>query len=359
MRPALLALLWATSATGAERCALLVAAQPQAEPAALEAVRQSLGGRCRFEEPPAVRAVLEAFDPPPSPEERTREALARAHARMRRFDVAGMRQALDEARGLAVSAPPTSEGRQLFVQLALQEVELLTVAGQNTGAQVRALRLGLAADPDLTLDEARASPAMVALLQRARVELLAAPRVSVRVESQPPGAGVWASGWRGETPLAIDLPAGPAIVWLARPGYRGHAVLFDAGDSAQVTTELEPLSDAERLRPLVDAVRQAPPDRRRLAALAVATQLRVDAIVVLEPGATAPAIYEAAPRPLVPGPAPAAVPGLASPVPPRRAWYKKAWPWIVIVASAAAAATAVSVGVVYGSGQNVTLTCCR
>jgi hypothetical protein len=146
-------------------------------------------------------------------------------------------------------------------------------------------------------------------------------------------------------------------LWLARPGHRVRAVLFDAAENAPVLTDLEPLSDAERLRPLVDAVRQAPPDRRRQAALTVAAQLRVDAIVVLEPGATAPTVYETAPRPLLSLPSPTVAPGVA--VPPRRPWYKRAWPWLVIVGSAAAAATAVSVGVVYGSGPNVSLTCCR
>ena len=354
------ALLWATSAAATERCALLVASQPQPEAAALEALRHSLAGRCRFEEAPPVRAVLEGFERPPSVEERTREALARAHARMRRFDAAGVEQALEEARSAAVAAPPTVEARQLFVQLALQEAELGAVLGHDAAAQTRAMRLALAADPDLTLDEARASPAMVALLKRARVELLAAPRVHVRVASQPPGAGVWAAGWRGETPISIELPVGPAIVWLARAGHRGRAVVLDAADGAEVSTALEPLSDAERLRPLVDAVRQAPADRRQQTSLAVAAELRVDAVVVLEPGATSPTVYEAvAPRILPTTPPPAAAPIVATPSPRRHPWYKKAWPWIVIVGSAAAAATAIGVGVAYGGGQDLSLSCCR
>src|SRR5438445_9971687 len=161
------ALLWTTtSAAAAERCALVVASQPQPEPAALETLRRSLAGHCRFEAPPAIRAVLEGFERPPSAEERTREALARAHARMRRFDTGGVQQALDEARSAAALVPPTVEGRQLTVQLALQQAELLSVVSPDAAAQVRTMRLALAADPDLTLDDARASPAMVQLLKR-------------------------------------------------------------------------------------------------------------------------------------------------------------------------------------------------
>lgn len=355
------ALSWAAAAHAAERCAILVASQPQPDPAGLAAVRQQLAARCRFDEPAPLRAVLEGFERPPSPEERAREALARGHARMRRFDAAGVLQALADARGAAAAAPPTVEGRQLFVQIALQEAELDAISGRDAAAQVRAMRLALAADPDLTLDEARASPAMAQLLKRARAELAAAPRVAVRIESQPPGAAVWASGWRGETPVVVELPAGPSLVWLARAGYVGRALTVEGAEGARVSSALEPLSDAEQLRPLVDAVRQAPADRRREAVLAVGASLALDAVVIVEPGVKAPAIVEVAPALAAAPPAAvvAAAAGAPSPTRAQRPWYKKAWPWVLIVGGAAAAATGVGLGVAYRGGQDISLSCCR
>jgi len=345
----------AVPARAAERCALVVAAQPEPDEAALEAARRALPG-CELVADPALRGVLEGFERPATPEERARDAMGRAHGKLRRFDAAGVHQALDEAWAAAVELPANAEGRQLVVQLALEQAELAVIE-HDAAAQVRAMRLALAVDPELRLDEGRASPATVALLGRARAEAAHAAPVTVEIVSQPPGAQVWAGGWRGETPLSQALPEGPAVVWLSRPGYRNRALRLTVAPGARVDAALEPLSEAERLRPLVDALRQSAGETRRQPALALAAALGVHAVAVVEASGGAPTVY--APEP----PAPAAVAAdlLVIPAAPSRRspWYKKTWPWVLIVGGAAVAATAVGVGVAYGSPSVPTLSCCR
>jgi hypothetical protein len=229
---------------------------------------------------------------------------------------------------------------------------------KDAEAQVRALRLALAVEPQLRLDAARGSPAMVALLEHARDQLERAPRAIVPVSSEPPGARVWAGVWRGETPVALELAEGPAVVWLWHPGHARRAVLLDVARGASVAATLRPLSEVERLRPLVDAVQQAPRESRRDAVLTLAAALGVDAIAVVDAGA--PTIYRRETYRETPS---AALP-IARNRPvhePRsvRPWYKKAWPWVLIVGGAAAAATAVGVGVGLGTSQAPTLSCCR
>lgn len=353
-RLALVALVWSQAAR-ADRCALLVASQPEPDAAALAQLRASLAQRCELVDDAAVKAALEGFERPAPPEERVRAALARAHARMRRFDAAGVREALEEARAPAAELGPTVEGRQLHLQLALARVELALVEN-DADEQLRAMRLALAVEPDLKL-EGRASPAMVALLGRARSEQARAPRHALAIASEPPGARVWAGGWRGETPLELELPDGPALVWLARAGFQTRAHLIEVAAGARLDSMLPPLSEHERLKPLIDAVRQSFGPARREPALALAAALGVTTLVVLDPGV--PPVEYATDRAAPSVAVVAAPPAPAPSPPPRRPWYKKAWPWVLIVGGAAAIATAVGVGVAYGSSSSLTLSCCR
>jgi hypothetical protein len=174
---------------------------------------------------------------------------------------------------------------------------------------------------------------------------------------------VWVAGaWRGETPLSLELPDGPTLIWLVHPEARTRALVAQASAGAAVTAKLEPVEAAERLRPLVDAVRQTAGGARREAALALAGAIGVDALVVVEPGSE-PEVYGRRPPP--PPAASAPPPLLAAPTlravsPPRqRPWYKKPWPWVLIVGGAAVAATAVAVGVTLGTSTVGTITCCR
>jgi hypothetical protein len=368
VKRAALALAVACAAAGTanadEKCALVVASEPAPNAAALGAARASLASRCRFVSDPELLATLERFVRRPAPEERGREALARAHARLRHFDAAGARRALDEAWAAAGEMHPTTEARDLAAQVRVQEAELGLVQNESA-AGVRAMRLALAAAaPRLVLDEARLSPPLLALLTRARSELAHAKPVGVSVTSQPPGARVWAAGsWRGETPLSLELPEGPNLVWLVRDDFRPYALAFEAGaGQAAAAATLVPTDPAERLRPLVDAVRQTSGGARKEAASALARALDVDALLVVETGSS-PELYA---RSEAATPAPvslrrdAALPlQLRAAAPPRRPWYKKPWPWIAIVGGTAVAATAVTLGVTFGTSTVTTITCCR
>lgn len=346
-----------------ESCAIVVAAQPEPDATALKSVRQKFGG-CRFVADAEMQPALERFDRPPPVEERVRDALASAHARMRRFDTVGVRQALDDARRVASELPATSEARQLMVSWALQSAELAGIA-HDAAAQLRAMRLALSVEPELQLDAGRNSPTMVALLLAARSQRARAQRVGVPIASEPAGAQVWAAAWRGETPATVELPAGPTIVWLSQAGHHSRIVEVNASDGARVKETLAPLAPAERLRPFVDAVRQAAPDWRRQPALALAAAVGVDGVIVVDPDGVAK-LYDT-PPPLAPPPvaSAAATPPPAAPTvaltaaSSRRPWYKRTWPWVLLVGGAAAAATAVSVGVVYGAPPSVSLSCCR
>jgi hypothetical protein len=356
----------AAPSEAADRCALVVASEPAPDAAALDGVRGELAGRCRFVvEDAAARAALERFERPPSPEERARDALARAHARMRRFDVAGVREALDDARDAVSDGSPLVDDRELMIQLALQQAEL-GVIEHDAAAQLAAMRIALAVDPELQLDAARASPPMVALLLRARDQLKRSARVRVSIASQPDGARVWAGAWLGETPLTVELPEGPALVRLVHSGRRGKALQVNVTAGARISATLAPLSDGERLRALVDALRRAPRDARPQPAAALAAALGVETVVVVENGAS-PAVFAPAapsppppPRPAAPAPAAAAAPRLvATPIAPPPPWYKRKWPWALIVGGAVVVVTAVTVGVVVGAPQPAGITCCR
>jgi hypothetical protein len=354
----LLALLLASgSAAAAKRCALVVASQPEPEPAILDAARRQVADRCRFIEDAASRGALERFARPTSPEDLLRDALARAHARMRRFDAAGVHDALDQARAAVTSLPPTTEAQKLVVQVALDAAELAIIE-QDSAAQLRAMRLALAVEPSLRLDDARGSPVMLALLARARGSLERAQRMSIPIESQPAGARVWTGGWRGETPMALELSEGPALIWLSRAGYRSRAVPIDVTPSTRIAVTLEPLSEGERLQPLVDALRLTPRESRPQPARALAAALGVDAVVVVEAGSPTPIVYAAEmPAPAAERISPPARPATTAARP--RPWYKKTWPWIVIAGGATLAATAVGVGVGVGAAPPPTFTCCR
>jgi len=240
--------------------------------------------------------------------------------------------------------------------VSLQEAELALVQNDSV-AGVRAMRLALSAEPGLSLDEGRVAPPLVALLARARAELGRVRPLSVTFISEPPGARVWAAGaWRGETPLSVALPEGPTLVWIARHDYRIRTLVTDIKDGLSLTTALDPIAPPERLRPLVDAVRETAGEARRESALALAAAVGVDAVLVVD-AAVSPALYA---RELAAEPAVATSTRVVGPPPTRRRpWYKKAWPWVLIVGGAAAVATSIGLGVALGSSTTTSITCCR
>lgn len=371
-RAAALALVLAAAPAAAEparpSAALVIGEALGDDPARLDAARARLQRTHRLLDDARTRAVLEGFERSPPAEERTRDALGRAHERLRRFELPAVRQALDEAAKASSELEPTAAGRALAVEVAVKEAELALVAREPDAAR-RAMALALSVEPRLALDPERHPPTLVLLLERTRGAIGAAPRSSLRITSTPPGARVYAGGaLAGETPLTVEtLASGPQLVWISHDGYRTRALRADAGPDAQVSVALEPLDEERRLRPLVEAVRQTDGERRRQAALALAAALDVDAVAVLEPRGDASVIYARVARALPP-PAPlVAAPALAAPAatalapltpPPRKPWYRRGWIWGV-VAGAAVAATVTGLAVYYTSRESLTWTCCK
>src|SRR5437879_3753874 len=125
MKPMVLALaLLVAGAAGADEprrsLAVMVGAPPAPESPRLEAARAALAKTYQLSERPGLRGLLEGFARPPSVEERVRAALDRAHAKLRRFELAAVREALAEAAGAAAELPPTSEGRALAAEVAVR-----------------------------------------------------------------------------------------------------------------------------------------------------------------------------------------------------------------------------------------------
>ncbi|HUS66804.1 MAG TPA: PEGA domain-containing protein [Kofleriaceae bacterium] len=320
----------------------------------LEQARATLGRGCRLLDDARTREVLERISRTSSAEERVRSALQRAHLRLRRFDFAQVQQLLDEARAAAGALPPSAEGRALAAEVGLREAEVALVAG-DVAAQMRGMSLALAIDPALKLDPAREPPTLVQLLEHVRAERGSRARLNVRVETTPPGARLFVAGeWRGETPLMVDLVQGPHVLWLSRDGYRARAERVVASAGVAVEVALEPIGEVERLRPLVDAVRQSDGERRGQAALALAAALGVDSVAVLDAGADAPALYTR-PPPVVPRGA-----ELRRAEAPRpRPWYRRGWVWGTIAGAAVVIGVVAGVAGYYGTPEQVSATCCR
>jgi hypothetical protein len=337
---------------------LVTGAAPGPDAGRIETARDQLRTRYRVVDGP--RDALEGYTVPPSPEESTRDALERAHQRMRRFDLAGVRQALAEAREASTHLPPTDEGRRLAAVVALREAELAIVAKDRPG-QRRAAAFALSIDPALTPDPQRVPPPVVELVAQVRQAIAKQARVRVRVETTPAGGRV-VMGDRSATaaPAEIEVPPGPLVVWGSREGSAPRALWLDKPSDA-IKIELEPLDDAARLRPLVGTLRQAAPEHRRSAALALADALGVDAVALLDADAREPAVYTRRIPALAatPPPAPALVTPPEPPAPPPHTpVYKRAWFWAVLGGVAVASAGAVAI-YYFAQPESVSYTCCR
>ncbi len=355
----LIALCSAHAAAAPSTRAALVLASPGPDDARLAAVRSHLSAHYQLIDAAAVRETLEHFRRDPGPEERVREALGRAHQKLRKFDLSALSRALGEAREAAAGLPPTIEGRALYAEVSVREAEAAALAG-DSAASAHHMRVALSADPSLTLDPARHPPALVELCTRARAELTAAPETGMGVATVPPGVRVFTAGaWRGETPLVLSgLKAGPQVMWFVRDGYRSKAVQRDteqlvptphppgSGPTGDLPIMLESLDDSARLQPLVDAVRRTTGEGRRQAALALAAALEVAVVAVLDAG-DMPVEYRRE-----------TLRALETPLTPRK-WYQRGWVWGVVASGVIVVAVVAGVAGYYGQKEELSVSCCR
>lgn len=351
-RAVLFALAAAAAASAGEppRAALVVGAPPAPPADAIDRARADLARRYTLVDEAEARAVLEGFRRAPSPAERARAAIERAHALVRRFAMDQAFAALDEAEAAARELPPTAEGRALAAEVQVRRAAAALPAGRDAEA-ARAMALALSIAPGLALDPARDPPALLALCERVR-SARAASRVEVAIESDPPGATIAVGGAElGPAPRTIDLPPGPAWIAAALPGRAARAEAIDAAAGARLTLALPPLGPADRLGPLVDALRVAGGEARAGTARALAEALAVDAIAVVEGAGPLRIFSRAAPAPAV---------RLVTLPPPPIPWYRRNWVWGVGAAVAAAVIAGVVLAVVVPPGRDtVGFSCCR
>jgi len=331
------------------RAALVVGAVPGPDAARLALLRTELGARYLLLEDPRTRASLESVVHLPSPAERLGRALVRARQRLRRFDLAGVHDELREARTAAAQMSPTAQARALAAELGVREAELAVVEHDDAAA-ARAMALAISAAPSLQLSPGWYAPSLLSLASRTRAAAAAAPRRRSMIRTTPPGVEVTLGGaLRGVTPFTLDdSPNLPELVWLTRDGYLARAEVLEPG--ADLNVSLQPLGESDRLAQLVDAVRGSEGERRLAAALALASALAVDVVLVTASDGSMPTAYArvSAPPPSLARPpivAEKAEPASPRPLPPsRKPWYRRGWIWGVAAGLIVAGTVAGTVG---------------
>ena len=338
-------------ADAAPTAALVLGAGPEPNEANLRRIRQTLARDFRLIEDPKIRAVTEGFAHAPSAKERVTSALERAHSQMRRFDLEAVRQSIDDAEAATRSLSPTAEGRALAAKVALRRAELAMVE-HDLVEQSRAMALALSAEPSLQIDLERDPPTLAMLAERVRAEQSHAPRASLRVVTDPPGADLYLDGAaRGRSPIEIrDLPKGPHLIWATHAGHSARVERVEVASAAEISLLLPLLDEEQRIGPLVEAVRAARGEDERASALALASSLGVDVVAVLRSTeGDRPTLYRRT--------------ALVSPPSAResnrRPWYRRGWVWGV-AGSVLVTVTTVGLAVgLSGGHDNVSLTCCK
>lgn len=139
---------------------------------------------------------------------------------------------------------------------ALMTLGACEAALSNPGAADDAFRIALTLKPDVNPDEYSMLPEVTRAFQKARAEAGGGAFGALIVDSRPQGVEVLLDGRRflGVTPLDVpDVPAGPHLVVLRRPGYVRRTVRVDvpAGGTAAVSGDEGALDEARR-KPLFD-----------------------------------------------------------------------------------------------------------
>jgi hypothetical protein len=278
--------------------ALVVATPASTDEAAVLKARTELEDRFELSNDAELRSVLERDE---EPIRRAQEALAVARQALRRFEMDAARRALSEAQERAGLLTPTADARALVVEVAVREAELARV--ESRAAEVtRHLGEALSIDPTLSLDRDLYAPPLIAQLAALRTRTEQAPKVSVKIDTVPSGARVLVGGAeRCCTPLTVSLSAGWQVLWFHADRYRPAMMQLLLSSSGPVSVPLVAESRAERVRPMVAAVRGAVAgeDRERAAAT-LRNALGVDAVAVLDRPGEAPVLYERSVEPAAP-----------------------------------------------------------
>jgi len=320
--------------------AVLVVKNPNAsEDTRRDALRESLSQEWNLREDVELRNVLEG---PSQAENQVADALNRARQSLRRFKLDDARAALAQAREAVNGLAPTQRARGLAVEIAVREAEVALVE-KDTVEVARQLGTALAIEPALQLDADLYSPPLIAQLKKARQRLEQARRISLKVNTLPSGARIFAAGVeRCCTPLALELREGWQVLWAQRDGSWPLLHRLQVSTPGALSLPLRAQPTARRVQPLVDTLRLTPVTEELSAAQALIEELGVEAVLVVEDGVEGVRIHRrSAQRALPNGLAADTAQGVSA---SSGEWLRR-WP---VWATAAAAAGFTVAGVIAG-----------
>ncbi len=258
----------------APQTAALVSLTPERS---LSTPRSELRRRYDLLDVEEVRQALEGAQRVVAPEESSREALRALTGALRRFDFEASRSALERAWQATRAVGPSAEGRSLALELCTLQAQL-AVLTDDDALLTKAAAFSLSID-SRWVPEVRIPPQVRARLTQARARLSTEAPTNREVKVLPASAKVVLDGTE-RPPGFLSTPAAGAVVWLTAVGYDGQLVRLTEG---RVEVHLEAEGRAQRLQPLVAAVRSAREDARRPAAVALGKELAV-AVVLLDDG---------------------------------------------------------------------------
>ena len=115
------------------------------------------------------------------------------------------KRALEDARRLVDSLPPSVERQALMVGIAVRLGQVYRALGLEDEKR-EIWRQLVRLKPDHRLDEDEFAPSLRTDFENVRQDVIKQPRNQVWITSTPPGANVWVGGFKmGQTPLTLSL----------------------------------------------------------------------------------------------------------------------------------------------------------
>ncbi len=196
-----------------------------------------------------------------------REAEAAMQEGQRAYDDLDTQKALQQF-DKAVRAYEASDLSRRFGELIrarVMKAASQVANGENTAAQLE-IRAVLAVEPRAQFSPNFFPPDQMAFIEKERKAVLAAPRASLRVSTEPVPAQVYVNGqFRGVSPVELtDVPVADHYVTVVAPGY---AVAQRRAREGAVALTLTPVAAQKSLQLLTERVARDPDGKERDAAL--------------------------------------------------------------------------------------------
>lgn len=193
-------------------------------------------GKRRAEQAEGERALAES-----------RELFRQGREKFYRSQLAEARELLGQARrGLINSLNLLTDNRELFeVHLLLGRIALVE---KDSKTAREMFKKAIFLDPKTNLSTKDNPPAVLKIIGEVKQQQFALPQLMAEIESQPPGARLFANGKKvGVTPLKLRLPEGEYFLRLQKDGYKDwYSVVRLEKENARVERALVPLGGEER-----------------------------------------------------------------------------------------------------------------